>query len=287
VLKPSDGPTIEDFGDIWKAASHAHATFDSGLPWWRGHAHTTWNLHPSVYRDEFVKRDHRKPGSLESSSFARFRNQRPSRHKPIPPNWDTASWLLLMRHYGLPTRLLDWTESILVALYFATADEKNDNIPGCLWALSPLQLNSAEGLESLPEPDHPRVKQLFTDARTTPPEQHQENQDGRRILALSTSEFDSRMVAQSARYTIHGRSENLGSHAKADTFLLRYLIPERAKRSLRLMLMVLGVREEQLYPDLEHLAASLMRMYGNSDVQEFVRQEWNRLEDGKPAFGES
>jgi hypothetical protein len=50
--------------------------------------------------------------------------------------------LVTMQHYLAPTRVLDWTENLLVALHFAVRDPDQDTEDGALWILNARRLNN-------------------------------------------------------------------------------------------------------------------------------------------------
>ena len=54
---------------------------------------------------------------------------------------DELSWLALMQHYGIPTRLLDFTLSPFVALYFAVRNAEKKNKSARIWAMDSTQIN--------------------------------------------------------------------------------------------------------------------------------------------------
>ena len=75
---------------------------------YRGHADAEYTLKPSIERDEFDV-------SMEGRLIEMARNRRPD----VFGIDDKLSLLAKMQHYGLPTRLIDFTTNPLVALYFA------------------------------------------------------------------------------------------------------------------------------------------------------------------------
>jgi len=85
-----------------------------GPRWYRGQIEHGWGLTPRLARNRgHIER--------EVDMLKRFRQDAGPRVREIPRT--TWEWIGLAQHYGLPTRLLDWTENPLVALYFAVESD--------------------------------------------------------------------------------------------------------------------------------------------------------------------
>ncbi|MBK7244370.1 MAG: GNAT family N-acetyltransferase [Saprospiraceae bacterium] len=108
--------------------------------WFRGHSRSEeYKLLPSIFRQDKDAKKHYR----ESALFNSFKLYNPSYNET---HKDNLAWLTLMQHYDLPTRLLDWTENILIALYFAVKDSdsktnENEESNGKLYILNSDRLN--------------------------------------------------------------------------------------------------------------------------------------------------
>jgi len=117
--------------------------------WFRGHSRICFNLRPSIFREkitsELVCSDKADWCIDESRDLSYYAESSMLKHFMLRTNTkdlqidSTLDWLCLMQHHGIPTRLLDWTESILIALYFAVK-EKN-LCDGYIFALNATRLN--------------------------------------------------------------------------------------------------------------------------------------------------
>lgn len=228
--------------DLVEAAHTAERQFGGQQVWFRGHAQNDWQLVPSA---------HRRHPILESQFAHHFRLRAPSLAANCPEHKDYVSWLPLMQHYGLPTRLLDWTESLLIAAFFAIPSEPVTS-SAAIWLLAPGNLNEQSIGCVIPFLADERVTPLVAAAfsGTVNPEKQFS-------VAALAPRTDRRMAAQLGNYTIHGSREPLETHSASAHFLGRILIPAASHDKIRADLSVAGMRLSSLFPDLSNLAREL------------------------------
>jgi hypothetical protein len=249
---------IMDLPTFYAAVEEACMAHGGIYPFWRGHANIVWTLTAEVFRP--LPNGKRHP---EVTLLQTFRGQAESRSHRCPAHDDLVGWLILARHFGLPTRLLDWSMSPLVALFFAVEDAACDT-DGALWALSAGQLNGEmigpEAYRLLLTEDPP-VKRLVDLAYEPDPTRHAEAASlAGKALAVGTREIDPRVMVQQGAFTIHADAKNLTDMEMknpARPWLIGFRIPREAKAYLHGVLENLGVSRSSLFPDLGSLAKHL------------------------------
>ena len=240
---------IETVQDVIKAAQIAKGALKTEI-WFRGHQKENWELIPGVHRDE-------RDFSYETNIATKFVRGAGARYHKCPDKDDVQGWLFLMQHYRLPTRLLDWTESPLIATFFAVQDLNNDYDAddACFWALSPFSLNKSQtNRPAILSPRDSFATQLFL----RPLVMKKAEVDA--IVAVNADQVDARMLAQLSTFTIHGTRKPLEQLDGTDQYLMKFVIPASAKAGIRLELEDLGIKQSNLFPDLEHLATDLAKM---------------------------
>ena len=214
---------------------------------YRGQVNSEWGLETSAAR-KYDTLQH------ERGTVGRFKMKAGSRHSNLPALLDYASWLFLMQHYGLPTRVLDWTESALVALYFAIEDQIYDKNDGAIWILFPEQMKISIGID-------PTIRAAVLAETIRTPFETVEPDPNHRLRADFIHPFESnpRMHAQHCAFTVHGGwpINQLDKLPGAQAFLRKATVPASEKQRLRRMLYRLGIRRSTLFPDLENLARDL------------------------------
>ncbi len=191
------GPKCPMIQETVETLSEYVAAFSSVMKpgelfWFRGHASYDWKLSPSALR--YPSANHRVKALglvAEFKRFAEFKLVKP------PPLEDEFKWWQVAQHYGLPTRLLDWTQSAAVALYFACQDESKD---GLVLVLNPADLNLAAAKER-------RVFDANLDAAKIRPYLTlgaEETRRGKKTIAIQPTWNSERITIQQGAFTLHG-----------------------------------------------------------------------------------
>jgi FRG domain len=242
---------ITSLADYLAVVSDAIRTDDTF--WYRGHPDKTYTLTPSALRYSSYSKRARALALMPQ--FKRIAEIKLSRPKPD----DELLWALIAQHYGLPTRLLDWTESATTALYFACAEDHCDReeCDGLIYMLNPVDLNrlSYPGRARILEPQEDEKiisSYLKMGARHA--------KRGRYPVALNPVWNSDRIMIQRGVFTLHGKRFDLDGAAIPSLAAIPIL--RESKPRLRKELQRIGVDEMTLFPELEHACAHLKRNAG-------------------------
>ena len=231
----------DDF--LREVRAHVKRLDDCGCvnPYFRGHSSAHWQLVPGLGR--LKNRD-----PLENRLYGRFWSQ--GGHL-LPSGLSTWDVLFLMQHHGLPTRLLDWSESFAIALYFAVHTAKAEAV---VTVLDPYELNRRTFGEShivdLNTSFPAGYERLFADP-------HPEvNGFAPIALAVYGKHLSSRMQWQRAVFTFHRDLDNPLELLHPEC-IQRFTFPAECLKEARDFLRLAGVNEFTTFPDLDGLARYL------------------------------
>ena len=249
----------EQIADITQYIAKIHQLFTdwSSAPgdlWFRGVDNSKFTLVPRTVR--IKNYDEESPTEEFLQNFQVYHTER------VSDCWERYA---LMQHFGLPTRLLDWSKSPLVALYFAL-ENRPPKKQAVVWAMDPYKFNEiAHGKAIVYIPHgHAHIQDGIPIGQYLPLSLRLGELAKMPIepLAIEPPLMNKRIVAQQGCFTIHGSNqkpiEQYFIDAKIER-ITRFIIPARARAPMLDALYNLGIREDTIYQDLNSLTRRICK----------------------------
>ena len=225
----------------------------------RGMGRANHSLSSTLLRLAASRADVRR---VETALLRNFRKYARAEAAHADSIWD---WLAVGQHRGLPTRLLDWTYSPLVALHFATENPADFGVDGVVWCV-----NFVEANKRLPVRLRRILEQEGSDTFTV--EMLASFGTLREFDALSRDPFvifleppaiDQRILNQLALFSVMSSPEaELAEWLRGHPDLCRRVtVPSAVKWEVRDKLDQANVNERVLFPGLDGLSRWLARYY--------------------------
>ena len=213
---------------------------------YRGHSQVTHNLVPSLLRGNFSETiEH----NLYVDSFARGRHL----IKNTRNSWE---FLSIMQHYGIPTRLLDWSESLSTALFFALSELDSESQ---IWVTNAFELNRSNKISKVPKIITIGIDEIKDYEKCFINLDNREKWRYDKPIFLQIPWVDKRIVNQKGFFTFHSNKKPMEESCKE--YVKSVTISKEAKQGARKFLEYSGINENTLFPDLEGFGRFLKNKY--------------------------
>lgn len=286
-----EGKVVESVEDLVSQIKKDYGAWNTKTyPWFRGErANTSTPLLPKLYRPKVGKRLHN-----ENRLLQQFRMKAPSLGLLNTPDRNhTDEWLFLAQHVGLPTRLLDRTEGLFIALYFALLENKP-----AVWMLDPIELNRKSSSETIEDnvfpltwfsmdkapADKSDIVELANLIIGTQKSKNNPNINtitlnynlgninirgaweldkiGTEVpVAIHPTNIHTRMNAQKSCFTVQGKIKKSLAELVGPRILRKYVIPPKIVKNMRKDLRMMGITHTSTFPDLDNLARDLSEIF--------------------------
>jgi hypothetical protein len=227
-------------------------------PWFRGHAKESWPLTSSLHRsiEDMIKESRQQIQSTERRAM--LREEFKSLYETFKADvwtllqpYERGEWSLVfhMQHHGIPTRLLDWTESFACAVYFAQ-DGRNAADDAAVFILDGTTLNTksihVEGQIALDDnmTADPRIKSHRWHPGYVAPT------EDLGTIAVSPVLANRRMVAQRAAFTLCGDSFESLDKLYPDA-IRKIILPSSTYTAAEQFLDLVGAGPFGYFPDFD------------------------------------
>ena len=234
---------------------------DAGV--YRGSSNSENPLLTSLDRLGGVNPPHTKSDLEEHILRNYIRYSRPYLGTDPVNDWEQ---LVSAQHHGVPTRLLDWTYSPLVAAFFATRPSDDGTVGDrAVWRLDWKAVHEKFGFPSRSLLIRDLDELFGKEGHFTPWALMRRGAHRDFACLLEPPSLDQRIVVQAAAFTLSSDKSGpfdafLAGHGLDDA-LTKYVIPGREVGRVRDQLDLVAMDERRLFPDLDGVAAAIRRYY--------------------------
>lgn len=205
--------------------------------WFRGQGDADYILVPSLFRS--------KNGvEKEKEVYDTYRRLSQKLNLLHKNEWEL---LVDMQHYFIPTRLLDWSENLGIALFFAVSCHNEGRDIG-LYLLNPIELNKYSKKDGIPIVPEENMGLSYVDnyikKEPFPPTYP---------IAIKSNCINERVMAQRGMFTVHG--DNLaGLESLCPKAVKKIVIANEAVPEIKEFLEIANINQLTVFPDLHGLS---------------------------------